>query len=317
MHTHSMASGLAIARLVEDAPADLAQEAAAYVERARVKLALDNSALVAALMFAQPLIKMWVPHWKFGYTIGLSIGIKFTTDGFYIADIIEHFTNEFTLECLKKGERVAIQHIDWAYMNSRWRNFRNALVNVALEEPLPAARPAASVPRVLGVPDEPEPHVLIVDDAPLVHELHHWLVRQVRPHAKIHSVSSVDEAKKYCKESDASGDYVHLILLDFNLSLTGEDGASTQSLTEVFGSLNGFHVAAALDEMEATSAPAPTTFRYKPFVAMVSYLANSVMDEALATGEMKQDGSFNGCDVLLPKPLNVDVVRTLIEGCGV
>ena len=63
MHTYSMASGLAIARLVEDAPADLVQEAAAYVERARVNLALDNSALVAALMFAQPLIKMWVPHW--------------------------------------------------------------------------------------------------------------------------------------------------------------------------------------------------------------------------------------------------------------
>ena len=107
MHTHSMATGLAIARLVNDAPEGLAQEAAEYVERARVKLALDNSAIVAALMFAQPLIKMWVPHWcgarpivlprvqpatrsrdvarprrrKFAYTIGLSIGVKFTTEG--------------------------------------------------------------------------------------------------------------------------------------------------------------------------------------------------------------------------------------------
>ena len=292
-------------------------------------------------------------------------------------------------------------------MNSRLRTFRNALVGVALEEPLPAARPAASVQRVVGVPDEPELHVLIVDDSQHVHELHRTLVRQVRPHAKIHSVfrctdpgfrrawshlpalvlprserltascapGSVNEAKEYCKESDASGDYVHLILLDFNLSQTDEGGAGTQSLTEVlppptaaspptpflsspppplhflplarlaaacplyrclrhrhtpllplpsflpspqvFGSPNGFHVAAALDEMEATSAPVPKTFRYKPFVAMVSYLANSVMGEALSTGEMKQDGSLNGCDLLLPKPLGVDAVRTLIEGCGV
>ena len=43
--------------------APLTQEAAEYVEHCRVRLALDNSAVTCTMMFAQPLIKMWAPHW--------------------------------------------------------------------------------------------------------------------------------------------------------------------------------------------------------------------------------------------------------------
>ena len=34
-------------------------------------------------------------------------------------------------------------------------------------------------------------------------------------------------------------------------------------------------------------------------------------------GRISLDGSIEGCDMVLPKPLNLDVVRTLVEGCGV
>ena len=63
MHPYSFASGVAIARLLADDVPGLEEEAVEYVERARVTLALDNSALAAAMMFAQPLLARWKPHW--------------------------------------------------------------------------------------------------------------------------------------------------------------------------------------------------------------------------------------------------------------
>ena len=139
------------------------------------------------MMFAQPLIKMWRPHWKFAFTVGLSIGAKFTTEGFFVADIIQHVTNEFTLDCLKEGEGIAIEMFDWANINQRCRNFRNALVNVALEEPLPAFEmPPPPMPNVIGQPDVANLHVLIVDDSEIICSVHEALVLQIRPDARTH-----------------------------------------------------------------------------------------------------------------------------------
>ena len=47
------------------------------------------------------------PDWQFAYTIGLSLGCKYTTEGFYLVDIIDHLTDEYPLELLKEGEHAA------------------------------------------------------------------------------------------------------------------------------------------------------------------------------------------------------------------
>ena len=185
MRNHALATGKALCRLIDNPPDGLAQEISEYAEMARVKLHLDNSAVTAAVMFAQPLVEMWKPEWKFAYTVGVSLGAKFTTEGFYICDIINHLTDEFPLEALKMGERIAVEAYDWLEMNSRCRIFRNALLSVALEDPLAARNDPA--PAISAV--EEDLHVLIVDDSAVVCELHVQLVRQLRPGAEVHCCS--------------------------------------------------------------------------------------------------------------------------------
>ena len=93
MHALALASGAAIARLVRppDGDAELIEEAAEYVERARERLVLDTAALAAAMMFAQTLIQTSAGgDWKLNYLIGLSLGAKLTMDSFYLHDIVEH-----------------------------------------------------------------------------------------------------------------------------------------------------------------------------------------------------------------------------------
>ena len=125
MHSTSVASARAIERLLDEPPPNLIHEAAQFVQLARERLVLDNSSMAAAIMFAQPLITRWQPHWKFAYVVGLNMGIKYNIDGFYTNDIITHFTDEFTLEELLEGESIAIGIFDWGEMNKRTRSFRN------------------------------------------------------------------------------------------------------------------------------------------------------------------------------------------------
>ena len=56
MHSHALATGKALCRLIDSPPENLAVEISAFAELARVRLHLDNSALTAAVMFAQPLV---------------------------------------------------------------------------------------------------------------------------------------------------------------------------------------------------------------------------------------------------------------------
>jgi hypothetical protein len=184
MHNYAKATGVAIARLLEDDRPEVVQEISEYAEEARIRLALDNSAVTAAMMFAQPLVKMWRPEWKFAYTIGLSLGAKFTTEGFYLGDIVDHLTDEFTLETLREGERIACEAYDWLEMNERVRAFRNALLNVTLEEPLATFGTGPS--SLLPAGDE-ELHVLIVDDSKAVCALHRAMVLGLRPTARVHT----------------------------------------------------------------------------------------------------------------------------------
>jgi len=142
MHNFAKATGVAIARLLQDddefddVSDSLVLEIAEFAERARVQLALDTSVLANAVLFAQPLVLEWKPKWKFAYTIGLALSAKLDFDGFFLGDIIEHLTNEFPLHALKTGERMCtdgLQHAALANAASRtacivyaeWRRYES------------------------------------------------------------------------------------------------------------------------------------------------------------------------------------------------
>ena len=144
MHDLSRATAVALARRLGTALPDApVEEMAEYVEQCRVRLALDNAAVTAAMLFAQPLLESWAPHWKFAYTVAVVLGTKLTTEGFYTADVVEHVTDEFSLDVLRDGEHVALEGFAFGDLAGRLRQFRNALVHVALQEPLPAHAAAA------------------------------------------------------------------------------------------------------------------------------------------------------------------------------
>jgi len=311
MHTTSIATAIAIERLLDDPPAGLRAEAIEYVELARNNLALDNASITAGIMFAQPLIKMWQPHWKFAYTVGLAVGIKYTTEGFYIGDIVEHLTSEFPLDCLLEGEAIAITVFDWSQMHQRLRNFRNALVNVALD-------PAGGVAGSAGHPPEAPPngmHVLIVDDSQLVLDVHRSLIEFLSPEARIHTCLTTADAIAYIHQQNVSGHFIHLILLDLNLSLPDYDPVTglPPTLAQINAVTNGFTLATHLD---APLAQVPIDFRFKPLVAMISNLGQTLTDASIENGDMQQDGSCRGCDTVIPKPLSLQSMRVLLESCA-
>jgi len=311
MHSTSVASACAIERLLDEPPPDLIHDAAQFVQLARERLVLDNSSMAAAIMFAQPLIKLWQPHWKFAYAVGLNMGIKYTTDGFYIKDIITHLTDEFTLEELTEGESIAMGIFDWGEMNMRTRSFRNALVNVALEHP--QRFPAENGSQRGG---ELELHVLIVDDCEFVRRIHSELVQAIKPGANIKQCDGVDEAIKHVRNSDDAGVPVNLVLLDLNLTLpdVDESTGSPTCLQRVIESSNGMNVSQTLDQ---ASTHVPKDFRVKPFVALISAFSAELMLRSVDDGSMNADGSLNGCDAVVPKPCSFETMRVLIEGAEI
>ena len=68
-------------------------------------------------------------------------------------------------------------------------------------------------------------------------------------------------------------------------------------------------------DLIAHKATAPTDFCYRPMIAMITQHEQAIKTHH--AGRISLDGSIEGCDMVLPKPLNLDVVRTLAEGCGV
>lgn len=185
MHTLSAATGIAIGRLVSKDNADIARQAAKYVELARVRLALENASIILAMVFAQPLILRWGEHWKFAYTVGLSLGIKFTIDGFFLADIVDHLTDEFSLQNLKEGEQLALNVLDIMKLQQSFGTFRSALAGIALE--LGGFSNELRLPRAVcaveyGCPVAPI-HVVLIDESVLVRKVHKWMVLSARPNA--------------------------------------------------------------------------------------------------------------------------------------
>lgn len=309
-HTLSVATAHAIHRMLDDPEPDVVVEACAFAQQARERLCLNNTNMTATMMFAQPLVKLWQPHWRFAYVVGLILGTKYTTDGFFIVDIIEHLTDEFPLEALKEGESVALEIFEWKGIHGRQRSFRNALVNVALENPMPATQNGAAAVDHL--------HVVIVDDCPVIREIHDSMVKSIHPRAKTALCRNAVEAINYVRGSDERGDHVTLILLDLNLTLPegeasgGEAPPSIETLINEQG--NGLDVPTALDE---PVFEVPNDFRFKPFIAILSSHVEALRIYTTADGSMNNDGSARGCDALVPKPCTLETMQVLIDGSAV
>ena len=154
-------------------------------EGARTKLALTSTNMAVVMLFAQPLILNWRPHWRFAYLIALSLGIKFTEDGFYTSDINDHLTNEFTRAQLLEGERTALMLYEFGGgqpMRDRIDSFRTGLLHVALDH---VPMESLGFPHLEGV-EGPRLHILVTDESPATCQLHASMVHQILPNARVH-----------------------------------------------------------------------------------------------------------------------------------
>jgi len=328
MHNLSRATARALARLLEDEASKVQDgqpevtfdenEIALFAEEARTKLMLDNASMVAAVMFAQPLVQKWPSNWRFAYAIAVLVGLKFNTDGVYAADIIQHWTNEFSLNALKTGERKALQDYKWGDMEKRARSFRAALLHVALESPLPG--PFAAQPVVMPGEEPPELHILVVDDSTAVLEQHRSLLEHFSPGAKVYTCVSAAAALEYYRGCEGRGEQIHLVLLDLNLNeddaLVTEAPIATQHeeqvlINHILSNTNGFEVANYLEDADTNRTIPGIDFTCRPLIAMVTSHAGLVT----ATISQHMDGSIDSCDVLLPKPMTADWARVLVECC--
>jgi hypothetical protein len=187
LHSLSWATGHAISRLVGDPTVALI--AAQYAEQARVRLVLDNACVVAAMMFAQPLLQASPPsasEWKFAYTVAVALGTKFVSEGFFLCDILDHWTRDFSLDMLQRGEQFGIEIFSWAETAPRMLSFRAALANVALQQsPPPLPLPNHAQQLNLAEEDATRPHVLLIENSPDAGTLLSGLILQLNPGARI------------------------------------------------------------------------------------------------------------------------------------
>ncbi|KAL3910067.1 MAG: hypothetical protein SGPRY_009196 [Prymnesium sp.] len=131
MHTTCLGSAVAISRLASRR--QLMPEAARFIELVRCKLVVSGTNLILAMVFAQPLILTWRDSWKLAYLIGLSLGMKLTTEGFYLKDMITYVTNEFTFAMLEEAERKALRIVSLRRLEERHQMFRNALMSATFD----------------------------------------------------------------------------------------------------------------------------------------------------------------------------------------
>ena len=127
------------------------------------------------------------------------------------------------------------------------------------------------------------------------------------------AVCSAAEAIDYLRECGARADPVHLVLLDLHLASGAPPEPLLLALHDVLLVANGFHVGDDLDAADSTALAPPKDFRFKPLVALVTSLAHQVVTQL----PVREDGSVRSCDAVLPKPLNGEAVRVLLQGCCV
>jgi len=301
VHALSAASAYALARL--DASADV-NEALRLAELGRTDFRMKPMEQAAAVMFAQNLIMEHGYAWHKSYAIGLSMAIKLYADArFFLSDIQEYLTDAYTLDELKEAEVAAMGRIMGAATQPLI--FRNALASLLLETP--------ELDPSIGLGTAPDLHVLIVDDSESVRKWHRRLISSAHPSATVHEVGGTAAALEYLDAAAPSEHPVTLVLLD--LVLCEEDASPARSAELVRFLSNskassqispldyGLIVAESVDPHESDEPP--IDMRGKPLVALVT---NSIKDRAQSI-----PFQYRGCDIAMPKPLNLAKVRILID----
>lgn len=121
---------------------------------------------------------------------------------------------------------------------------------------------------------------------------------------------SVREAVDYWRTSRLRSDQIHLVLLDLNLS--GIDGGNDEPpVANVLDGPNGLDVAHALEDLQNNTPQ--YDFAYRPLIALVTSYATRIQTEV----PPELSGKVKRCDLLLPKPMNAQWTRVLIECCVV
>ncbi|KAL1529847.1 hypothetical protein AB1Y20_000778 [Prymnesium parvum] len=224
MPSLSVATGVAIARLLDRPTSETIITVAALVDRARLGLAMGPSKLTAAMMFAQPLVKAWPEHWLLAYLIGVDLGMKYLHDGFFLSDIINFVTDGFTLKQLKQVERQAFTISEWRGIHLRFFSFRNALASVAVEyASLMPTRPEIA-PNCVLEDEYTNLHVLVVESSCDLRDC----VRVTDADASISTCSSLLAATQLMRQYYHEGTRVNLLCIDSALLLENEHAADVE-----------------------------------------------------------------------------------------
>ncbi|KAL1514812.1 hypothetical protein AB1Y20_003897 [Prymnesium parvum] len=301
-HSLSIASGVAISRLLERPISELAIRVAILVERARVGLVMGPSEMTAAMMFAQPLIKAWPEQWMFAYLIGVDLGMKYLHDGFFICDIINFVNDFFSLMQLKEGERQALSMVDWSNIQQRFLLFRKELASLAMEFPLGVGVPVSGRLPLNLVPaeDHSNLHVLVVSGAETICESCK-AVRAANPDAIISSSNSLPDAVQLTHQYYHAGTRVNLICIDSGLLL------QSVHTTEELGSAETFARSQRFCQQLEPNAKLKC-FAYKPFIAAISATV-----EEVAFHPSTEGGSV--CDCIIPAGKTSLLLPTLMNIC--
>ncbi|KAL1498722.1 hypothetical protein AB1Y20_014032 [Prymnesium parvum] len=298
MHSLSIGSGVAIARLLDRPTAHFVKQAATVVERARVGLVMGPSELTAAMMFAQPLVKAWPQQWVFAYLIGVDLGMKYLQDGFFISDIVSFVTDGFSVQQLKQGERQAFGMVECGNFHKRFFSSRNALASLAVEFPMEVPQ-SDQLPLNLVVGEEDSSlHVLVVSCAETMSD---WCadVRAANSDAIVTTCSSLVDAVRLMHQYYRAGTRVSIICVDSVLLAQNMHAADDPASTEIFARSHRF-----CQQLEPTEGL--SFFACKPYVVVIS----TAVEEA-AFSFSKEGGS--ACDCILPAHLTSKLLPTIMD----
>ena len=292
-HPFSDASAKAVFRLCGSRHAEV-DEIAQLSEAMRVGLCLDNQHVVASMIFLQFLLQAFEEiSLRLAVTSAYSVGIKLNSNGFYTSDILDHVTDEFSVDALRAMEGYVLMHFNFNEMESMQIMFRNALLHVSLEEP----SNVGSLHGYANSHNNTTSHtmrVVIVDDCPISLVAHCALVAKAAPGTEVVAFSSIDLAMNYTQESEAAECTTDLVLLDWEMP-------SRDVLTGTI--FNGMSLANQLRRYDRVLKP---FFSPRPLVVMVT--SHEVDPSLLST-----DGSFEACDCYIQKPLSYSQVWKVVH----
>jgi len=298
MHSLSVATGVAIARLLDRPNAETTGAVTALVERARLGLVMGPSELTAAMMFAQPLVKAWPEHWLLAYLIGVDLGMKYLHDGFYLSDIINFVTDGFTLKQLKQVEHQAFMITEWTGIHLRFFSFRNALASVAAEYALLVPpRPDIS-PNCVLEDEHTKLHILVVESCCDLRER----VRVADAEASISTCSSLVAATQLMRQYYHEGTRVNLLCIDSAL-LENEHAADESTSMEVFARAQC--LPQQLEPKDAFSF-----FACKPLLVIISTVAEQVTFSCSTQGR-------STWDCVVPARMTSQLLPILMSICEV